>query len=214
MIRWSSQRVLFAAEAPAMAPSRAPVARKPPTANASSTSLSSSLPVRCSGIWARLKLADGPLERVPGGDARAVRLRPHTRRSSARLQLADAFLAFYVATGVFLFAYCVLVTSYPFNAFLGACVGRHIGCVDVRSFSSTVGQFVLLASLRIQANPANKAVFRDIAPERSVEHSRMRLTRAEPLPNSSSARSCFMRSCSRSCACRARKYGPADLRRG
>ena len=61
----------------------------------------------------------------------------------------------------------MLVTSYPFNAFLGASVSDRVGLPDARRFSSTVGQFVLLASLRIQANPANKAVFRDIAPERS-----------------------------------------------
>lgn len=97
---------------------------------------------------------------------RGRRLSAHLRS----LQLADAFLAFYVVTGVLLFAYCVLVTSYPFNAFLGACVAHYDDCPEARSFSSTVGQFVLLASLRIQANPANKAVFRDIAPERSVDN--------------------------------------------
>lgn len=40
----------------------------------------------------------------------------------ARLQLCDAFLAFLILTGVLLFAYCVLITNYPFNAFLAACV--------------------------------------------------------------------------------------------
>ena len=36
----------------------------------------------------------------------------------ARLKLVDAFLAFLVLSGVAQFAYCVLVTSFPFNAFL------------------------------------------------------------------------------------------------
>jgi oligosaccharyltransferase complex subunit epsilon len=36
----------------------------------------------------------------------------------ARLKLVDAFLAFLVLSGVAQFAYCVLVTSFPYNAFL------------------------------------------------------------------------------------------------
>lgn len=35
-----------------------------------------------------------------------------------RLKFIDAFLAFIVLSGVLQFVYCVLVTNYPFNAFL------------------------------------------------------------------------------------------------
>jgi oligosaccharyltransferase complex subunit epsilon len=35
-----------------------------------------------------------------------------------RLKFIDAFLAFIVLSGVLQFVYCVLVTNFPFNAFL------------------------------------------------------------------------------------------------
>ena len=35
-------------------------------------------------------------------------------------------------------------------------------------FASTVGQFVLTASLRSQVNVANRALFKDVSPERCV----------------------------------------------
>ncbi|KAF8495158.1 DAD family-domain-containing protein [Russula emetica] len=72
----------------------------------------------------------------------------------SRLKLVDAFLVFLVLTGVIQFVYCVLVTSFPFNAFLAG-------------FASTVGQFVLTASLRSQVNVTNRALFKDVSPERA-----------------------------------------------
>jgi hypothetical protein len=42
--------------------------------------------------------------------------------TSSRLKLIDAFLVFLVLSGVAQFVYCVLVTSFPFNAFLAGCV--------------------------------------------------------------------------------------------
>jgi len=74
--------------------------------------------------------------------------------TSARLKLVDAFLVFLVLSGVAQFVYCVLVTSFPFNAFLAG-------------FASTVGQFVLTASLRSQVNVTNRALFKDVSPERA-----------------------------------------------
>ncbi|KAH9962415.1 DAD family-domain-containing protein [Russula dissimulans] len=74
--------------------------------------------------------------------------------TSSRLKLIDAFLVFLVLTGVVQFVYCVLVTSFPFNAFLAG-------------FASTVGQFVLAASLRSQVNVENRALFKDVSPERA-----------------------------------------------
>ena len=40
----------------------------------------------------------------------------------ARLKFVDSFLLFLVLSGVIQFMYCVLVTSFPFNAFLAGCV--------------------------------------------------------------------------------------------
>ncbi|OAX43095.1 defender against death DAD protein [Rhizopogon vinicolor AM-OR11-026] len=71
-----------------------------------------------------------------------------------RLKFIDAFLSFIVLSGVLQFAYCVLVTNYPFNAFLAG-------------FASSVGQFVLTASLRAQVNPENRSEFKDVSPERA-----------------------------------------------
>ena len=46
----------------------------------------------------------------------------YTASTPARLKLIDAFLVFVMLSGVACFAYCVLITDFPFNAFLGACV--------------------------------------------------------------------------------------------
>ncbi|CAL1702067.1 unnamed protein product [Somion occarium] len=74
--------------------------------------------------------------------------------TSSRLKTVDAFLVFLMLSGVIQFLYCVLVTNFPFNAFLAG-------------FASTVGQFVLTASLRSQVNPANRAEFKEVSPERA-----------------------------------------------
>ncbi|KAG2148050.1 DAD/Ost2 [Suillus clintonianus] len=71
-----------------------------------------------------------------------------------RLKFIDAFLAFIVLSGVLQFVYCVLVTNFPFNAFLAG-------------FASSVGQFVLTASLRTQVNPENRSEFKEVSPERA-----------------------------------------------
>ncbi|ORY56548.1 DAD family-domain-containing protein [Leucosporidium creatinivorum] len=70
------------------------------------------------------------------------------------LKLLDSLQLFLMLTGIAQFVYCLTITNYPFNAFLGG-------------FSATVGQFVLTASLRSQVNPANKEVFPTISPERA-----------------------------------------------
>ncbi|EIW82472.1 defender against death DAD protein [Coniophora puteana RWD-64-598 SS2] len=71
-----------------------------------------------------------------------------------RLKLIDAFLVFIMLSGIVQFVYCVLVTNFPFNAFLAG-------------FSSCIGQFVLTASLRSQVNPENRSEFKDVSPERA-----------------------------------------------
>ncbi|KIJ56574.1 hypothetical protein M422DRAFT_72781 [Sphaerobolus stellatus SS14] len=81
-------------------------------------------------------------------------LKSYNEKTSNRLKLIDAFLVFIMLSGVFQFLYCVLITNFPFNAFLAG-------------FTSSVGQFVLTASLRSQVNPANRAQFKEVSPERA-----------------------------------------------
>ncbi|KAN0140326.1 defender against death DAD protein [Lactarius tabidus] len=74
--------------------------------------------------------------------------------TTSRLKFIDAFLVFLILSGVIQFVYCILVTSFPFNAFLAG-------------FGSTVGQFVLTASLRSQVNSTNRTLFKEVSPERA-----------------------------------------------
>ncbi|VIO89286.1 DAD family protein [Brugia malayi] len=78
----------------------------------------------------------------------------YQRTTSKKLKLIDAYMFYIFITGVIQFVYCVLVGTFPFNSFLSG-------------FVSTVGCFVLAASLRIQVNPENKPLFPNIAPERA-----------------------------------------------
>ncbi|KAG5654667.1 hypothetical protein H0H81_009916 [Sphagnurus paluster] len=78
----------------------------------------------------------------------------YSDQTSDRLKFIDAFLVFLMLSGVAQFLYCILITDYPFNAFLAG-------------FSSNVGQFVLTASLRSQVNPENKNEFKEVSPERA-----------------------------------------------
>jgi len=51
--------------------------------------------------------------------------------TSDRLKFIDSFLVFLMLSGIVQFIYCILVTNYPFNAFLAGCVPRlshAIGC--------------------------------------------------------------------------------------
>ncbi|KAI0922029.1 hypothetical protein AcW1_004149 [Taiwanofungus camphoratus] len=81
-------------------------------------------------------------------------LKAYNESTSARLKTIDAFLLFLILSGIIQFVYCILVTNFPFNAFLAG-------------FGSCVGQFVLTAALRAQVNPANRIEFKDVSPERA-----------------------------------------------
>jgi hypothetical protein len=67
-------------------------------------------------------------------------------------------------------------------------------------FSSTIGQFVLTASLRSQVNPENKNEFKDVSPERCVilagnlVDARLTWASTEHLLTSHWARSCCISS--------------------
>ncbi|KAH8915045.1 defender against death DAD protein [Atractiella rhizophila] len=78
----------------------------------------------------------------------------YTSSTPARLRLIDNLLVFLMLTGVSQFVYCLFVTNFPFNAFLGG-------------FAATIGQFVLTASLRSQVNPKMRATFPSVSQERA-----------------------------------------------
>ncbi|KIM33453.1 hypothetical protein M408DRAFT_326169, partial [Serendipita vermifera MAFF 305830] len=112
----------------------------PPKSTSSSTSTSSKAPV--------------PSKSASSSNALSSLWSAYSKETPARLKLIDAFLVFLMLSGAIQFVYCVLISSFPFNAFLAG-------------FGSCVGQFVLTASLRSQVNPLNKDEFKDISPERA-----------------------------------------------
>lgn len=97
-------------------------------------------------------------------------LKSYTDTTSPRLKLIDTLLLFLMLSGIIQFVYCILVTNFPFNAFLAGYVCVQCGLPResnlCSSFGSCVGQFVLTASLRSQVNPANRAEFKEVSPER------------------------------------------------
>ena len=49
-------------------------------------------------------------------------IRNYTATTPARVKLIDAFLLFLLLSGIQQFVYRVVISSYPYNAFLGGCV--------------------------------------------------------------------------------------------
>lgn len=49
--------------------------------------------------------------------------------TSTRLKTIDAFLVFLMLSGIIQFLYCILVTNFPFNAFLAGYVRSSSRCV-------------------------------------------------------------------------------------
>ncbi|EIW71447.1 hypothetical protein TREMEDRAFT_23799, partial [Tremella mesenterica DSM 1558] len=74
--------------------------------------------------------------------------------TGARIKLIDTFLLFLLLSGVLQMAYRIVVTSYPYNAFLGG-------------FGAIAGQFVLLAGLRVQVSPGRDTEFKLVSQERA-----------------------------------------------
>ncbi|GAA5823322.1 hypothetical protein JCM5353_008232 [Sporobolomyces roseus] len=126
-------------------------APNPSTSNSSST-LTSQSP----SVPAPVVAVKEAAEEISNGFSASVQelWKGYQRETTSRLKLVDGFMLFLMLTGIAQFVYCVLITNYPFNAFLGG-------------FAATVGQFVLCAALRIQANPVNKDTFPTISPERA-----------------------------------------------
>ena len=59
--------------------------------------------------------------------------------TSTRLKTIDAFLVFLMLSGIIQFLYCILITNFPFNAFLA-------GCASMWSCPSALAHPLLVAS--------------------------------------------------------------------
>ncbi|KAJ1960921.1 oligosaccharyltransferase complex subunit epsilon, partial [Dimargaris xerosporica] len=67
--------------------------------------------------------------------------------------LIDAYIAFTVVVGVLQFVYCLLISSFPYNAFLAG-------------FGSAVASFAFATALRIRVNP-NNTEYAHLSPEQA-----------------------------------------------
>ncbi|KAJ2217702.1 Dolichyl-diphosphooligosaccharide-protein glycosyltransferase subunit dad1 [Coemansia sp. RSA 487] len=72
--------------------------------------------------------------------------RSYTEKTPQRLKVIDTYMVFCVMVGIVQFAYCALVSTFPYNAFLAG-------------FGSAVACFVFAANLRIKTNPKNSSQF-------------------------------------------------------
>ncbi|PIA19458.1 defender against death DAD protein [Coemansia reversa NRRL 1564] len=77
--------------------------------------------------------------------------RDYAATTPQRLKVIDTYMVFCVAVGLIQFVYCVLVGTFPYNAFLAG-------------FGSAVACFVFAANLRIKTNPSNSRQF-EASPE-------------------------------------------------
>eukprot|EP01064_Diplonema_japonicum_P032855 TRINITY_DN629_c1_g3_i5.p1 TRINITY_DN629_c1_g3~~TRINITY_DN629_c1_g3_i5.p1 ORF type:complete len:116 (+),score=23.86 TRINITY_DN629_c1_g3_i5:44-391(+) len=94
---------------------------------------------------------------APQADARSIFVafkKSYDEKTSPRLKICDAFITFFLLNALLLFAYCVLVGSFPFNAYLGG-------------LFANLGMLIFTVSLRMQAAPANTPQFQGISIENS-----------------------------------------------
>lgn len=99
----------------------------------------------------------------------------YVHNTPKKLKIIDAYLVYIVLTGITQFLYCCLVGSFPFNSFLSGFIstvscfilaGEYFNLIDYLS-RFDIQLFIHSAvCLRLQANPANKAQFFGITPER------------------------------------------------
>ncbi|KAL9936360.1 hypothetical protein V8E36_004428 [Tilletia maclaganii] len=138
---------------PAAAPATS-AAAAPPTASSSSVAAAAAAPSSTAPPPTKPSATSPSSFPRSSGDVLSTLVSSYQDSTPAHLKLIDGFMAFLVLTGVIQFGYCVAVTNFPFNSFIAG-------------FASTVGQFVLAASLRIQANTANSSDFPKVSPERA-----------------------------------------------
>ncbi|CAB3407872.1 unnamed protein product [Caenorhabditis bovis] len=78
----------------------------------------------------------------------------YQKTTPQKLKIIDAYMTYILFTGIFQFAYCLLVGTFPFNSFLSG-------------FISTVASFVLASCLRMQVNKENRSEFKEVSTERA-----------------------------------------------
>eukprot|EP01059_Diplonema_ambulator_P020418 TRINITY_DN34201_c0_g1_i1.p1 TRINITY_DN34201_c0_g1~~TRINITY_DN34201_c0_g1_i1.p1 ORF type:complete len:115 (+),score=25.54 TRINITY_DN34201_c0_g1_i1:59-403(+) len=76
----------------------------------------------------------------------------YNEKTSSRLKICDAFITYFFLNCLILFSYCILVGSFPFNAYLGG-------------LFSNLGMLVFTVALRMQSAPANTPQFQGICVE-------------------------------------------------
>lgn len=59
-------------------------------------------------------------------------VRNYSQTTPARIKLIDSFLLFFMLSGILQFAYRILITSFPYNAFLGGSVGLSYSVAGLR----------------------------------------------------------------------------------
>lgn len=69
--------------------------------------------------------------------------RKYESTTPRRVKLIDRFLVAVLFTGIFQAVYCLMVGTFPFNAFLSG-------------FMTTIGVFVLTVGLRMQVSPGSE----------------------------------------------------------
>jgi oligosaccharyltransferase complex subunit epsilon len=89
----------------------------------------------------------------------------YQRTTPKRLKLIDAYMFYILLTGIIQFVYCLLVGTFPFNAFLAgfiSCVASFVlaGLLTLQICINFMRLFA--ANLRIQVNPENKVDFPNI----------------------------------------------------
>eukprot|EP00755_Sulcionema_specki_P008596 Sspe_Gene.41391::Locus_20007_Transcript_7_8_Confidence_0.167_Length_748::g.41391::m.41391/K12668/OST2, DAD1; oligosaccharyltransferase complex subunit epsilon len=81
-------------------------------------------------------------------------LKSYNKKTSQRLKVCDAFIVFFILNALIQFVYCMMVGSFPFNAYLAG-------------LFSNIGMFVLTVALRMQSASDNQPQFRGVTPESS-----------------------------------------------
>ncbi|PVV01726.1 hypothetical protein BB560_003844, partial [Smittium megazygosporum] len=80
---------------------------------------------------------------LPISKATSEMFKNYVHLTPLALRILDSYMIVCVASGIIQFVYCLIVGTYPYNAFLAG-------------FGCSVASFCLTANLRIKANPINR----------------------------------------------------------
>jgi len=100
----------------------------------------------------------------------------YSKQTPKKLKLVDAYMFCIMLTGILQFAYCCLVGTFPFNAFLSGFIstvasfvlaGKKRNSLTIKPFIFLLIFDFLLASYRIQTNSENQGIFGKVSSERA-----------------------------------------------